>query len=63
MSRILDDFINEISKHSGMELSKKSGVNANTIYAWRNRKSVPSLEAAQIVANAIGMEFLLFNKE
>lgn len=60
---ILDDFINEIKKHTIKELAAKSGVHENTIYNWTKRKEIPTLINAQKVANAMDMEFLLFEKE
>lgn len=63
MSKLLDDFLTEVKKYSAVELSKKSGVNPNTIYSWRHGTSIPNLESAELVADAMDMEFLLFDKE
>lgn len=61
--KILDDFIREIRKFGITKASRLSGVPRDTIYAWVYGKNIPTLTKAQKVANAIGLEFLLFEKE
>lgn len=58
---ILKDFIAEVKKFGVHKIAKISGVPANTIYEWTRGKNIPTLVNAQKVANAMGMEFLLFD--
>ena len=60
--KILDDFISEVKKFGVKRVAKISNVPAVTIYNWIEKGSIPSLVNAQRVANAMGMEFLLFDK-
>lgn len=62
-TKILNDFIAEIRKHSVYGLARKSGVSVTAIESWIYEKSVPSLINAARVADAMGLEFLLFDKE
>ena len=61
--KILDEFIKEIRKFGQKKASKISGVPIRTIDQWCNCGTVPSLVNAQKVANAMGLEFLLFDME
>lgn len=61
--KILDEFIFEIKKFGMKKVAIKSGVSLNTIYKWCNKKRMPSLEKAQKVANAMHLEFLIFDME
>jgi DNA-binding phage protein len=61
--QILIDFLSEISKFGAKRAARKSGVAYTTILNWLHYKAMPTLDNAQKVANAIGMEFLLFDKE
>lgn len=61
--KILDEFIEEIRKVGVREVSRLSGVHEQTIYGWVLRKQSPLLTTAQKVANAMGLEFLLFDME
>lgn len=61
--KILDEFIEELKKHKQIELSKKSGVTQLQISRWKRGLSIPTLVNAQKVADAMGLEFLLFDKE
>lgn len=60
--KILDEFIAEIKKFGVTKASKISGVPRDTIFGWTHGKSIPTLTNAQRVANAVGLEFLLFDK-
>jgi DNA-binding phage protein len=60
--KILDDFISEIKKFGVHKVAKISGVPAWTIYEWTRGKHIPTLVNAQKVANAMGLEFLIFDK-
>lgn len=63
MERILEEFIYEIKKFGVSKVAKKSGVSVNTISKWVNGKRIPSLINAQKVANAMHLEFLIFDME
>lgn len=58
--KILDEFISEIKKFGVKKVAKLSGVSVHTIYGWTRGRLIPSLTNAQNVANAMGLEFLLF---
>lgn len=60
--KILDEFIAEIKKFGMFKCSQKSGVSYTAIYQWVNKKKIPTLVKAQRVANAMGLEFLIFDK-
>jgi transcriptional regulator with XRE-family HTH domain len=57
---ILDEFIKEIKEFGIYKAAKISGVSAYTLYNWTQKKAMPSLAKAQKVANAMGLEFLIF---
>ena len=61
--KILDEFIAEIRKFGAKKASQISGVPVNTIYEWTAGRKIPTLINAQKVADAMGLEFLLFDKE
>ena len=61
--KILKEFISEIKKYGLKKASRKSGVSYMTIVSWCNGKNIPTLINAQKVADAMGLEFLLFEKE
>ena len=61
--KILDEFIAEIKKHKQIVLAKKSGVPQSQISKWKRGINIPTLVNAQKVADAMGLEFLLFDKE
>lgn len=60
--KILDDFIAEIKKFGITKVSRLSGVPLITISNWVYGRYVPTLNNAQKVANAMGLEFLIFEK-
>jgi transcriptional regulator with XRE-family HTH domain len=60
--KLLYAFLAEIKKVGMAKVARMSGYSINTIQSWVYGRSVPSLLNAQKVANAIGMEFLLFDK-
>ena len=59
--KILKDFVKEIRKFGIRKASILSGVSYETIYNWTFRGKSPLLTTAQKVANAMGLEFLLFD--
>ena len=61
--KVLDEFIEEIKKFGVVRLAKKAGLNQPTISSWCCKKTTPSLVNAQKAANAMGLEFLLFEME
>lgn len=60
---ILEEFICEIKKFGIKKVARLSGVPASTIYTWTRGRYAPTLPKAQQVADAMGLEFLLFDKE
>ena len=60
--RIIKEFYTEIRKYGIRKAARDSGVPLQTIRSWIYGKSVPSLSKAQKVADAMGLEFLLFEK-
>ena len=60
--KILDEFIEEIKKFGVRKAAKISGVGEQTIYGWVQRNRIPTLVNAQKVANAMGLEFLIFDR-
>lgn len=63
MMDILKEFIEEIKKFGIKKAAELSGVSRFTIYDWTRGKRIPTIVNAQKVANAMGMEFLLFEME
>lgn len=61
--KILDEFIKEVRKFGQKKAAKLSGVSYYTITNWCQGITTPSLVNAQKVADAMGLEFLLFEKE
>ena len=60
--KIVDEFIEEVKKYGAYKLSKKVDITFSTINNWMKGKGCPSLENAQMCADAMGLEFLLFDK-
>ena len=60
--KILDEFIAEIRKFGVNRAAKASGISQATLWKWVGKQATPTLVNAQVVANAIGLEFLLFDK-
>ena len=60
--KILEEFILEIKKFGVAKVARLSGVPVETIYTWTTRRRIPTLVNAQKVADAMGLEFLLFDK-
>lgn len=60
--KILDEFIEEIKKFGVRKAAKISGIAEQTIYGWVQRNRIPTLVNAQKVANAMGLEFLIFDR-
>ena len=61
--KILDEFIKEVKKFGQTKASELSGVNLKTITNWCQGITTPTLVKAQKVADVMGLEFLLFDKE
>lgn len=62
-SKILEELLKEIRRRGAHEVSKKSGVAKSTIESWLYGKAIPSLTKAEKVADGMGLELLLFDKE
>jgi lambda repressor-like predicted transcriptional regulator len=60
--KIVDEFIAKLRKYGVAKASRKSGVSEGTLYSWTNGYTTPTLFLAAIVAEAIGLEFLLSEK-
>lgn len=60
--KILDDFISEVKKFGANKVANISGVSVYTVRGWVQGRITPTLVNAQKVANAMGLEFLLFDK-
>lgn len=60
---ILDEFIAEIKKFGIARAAELSGLSLDTLYRWTGKKTIPSLANAQKVADVMGLEFLIFDKE
>lgn len=58
----LDDFLEELKKFGVRKAARIVGIHEQTLYAWTQKRQEPRFTAAQKVANAIGLEFLLFDK-
>ena len=61
--KILDEFIEEIKKFGVSNAAMLSGVSQPALWKWIEGKTIPTLVNAQKVANAMGLEFLLFDME
>lgn len=61
--KILNEFILEIKKFGLKKAAIKSKVSLRTIEKWVQGKRVPNLITAQKVANAMHLEFLIFDME
>lgn len=61
--KLIEDFLTEVKKHDIYVLARDSGVSRITIANWIYKRNCPTLIKAQAVADAMGMEFLLFDKE
>jgi DNA-binding phage protein len=61
--KILEDFLQEIRKFGLTKVSRLSGVSIRTIGQWLYSDVMPTLDNAVKVADAMGLEFLLFDKE
>lgn len=62
-NQLIEKFITEIRGFGVKKASKVSGVGYNTLLSWVNKSHAPTLDVATKVASAIGMKFLLFEKE
>ena len=60
--KVLDEFIKEIRRYGVTRTAKVSGISQATLWKWVSKQATPTLVNAQQVANAIGFEFLLFDK-
>ena len=60
--KILEEFLFGVKKFGARKAARLSGVSFNTIKQWLYQGNIPTLVNAQKVANAIGLEFLLFEK-
>ena len=60
--KIVEEFIAEIRKFGISKLSRMSGISRTTITKWLSGESSPTLVHAQQCADAMGLEFLLFDK-
>ncbi|WP_251183383.1 helix-turn-helix domain-containing protein [Anaerocaecibacter muris] len=61
--KILDELLKEIRRRGAYEVSRTSGIPKTTIESWLYGKAIPSLVKAARVADAMGLELLLFEKE
>lgn len=61
-NKLLDDFLNEIKKVGAAKVARLSGFSATIIYDWIHKRKTPTLLNAQKVANAMGLEFLIFDQ-
>ena len=61
--KIIDDFIAEIRRFGIKKVANLSGVSREVITLWCSKKINPTLANAEKVADAMGFEFLLFEKE
>ena len=59
---ILNEFIAEIKRFGITKAAELSGVSYKTIWDWVSRHTIPTLVKAQQVADAMGLEFLIFDK-
>ena len=59
---IIEEFLSEIKKYGIVQASRKSGVPIGTINGWVYEGRAPRLDNAQKVADAMNLEFLLFEK-
>lgn len=62
-NKLINEFLNEIKKFGIAKVSNLSGVARTTLTKWCSGEIVPTFVNAQKVANAMGLEFLLFEKE
>lgn len=62
-SKILKELLKEIRQRGAYAVSKLSGVPKTTIESWLYGKAIPSLTKAEKVADGMGLELLLFDKE
>jgi DNA-binding phage protein len=60
--KILEEFITEVRKFGIRKVARLSGISEFTIGQWLYQGAIPSLVNAQKVANAMGLEFLIFEK-
>ena len=61
--KILDEFIEEIKNFGVSKAASLSGVSQAALWKWVSKETIPTLVNAQKVANAMGLEFLLFDME
>lgn len=61
--KILADFLNEIKKYGAKRAAQESGIAYTTILSWIHGRACPTLDNAAKVADILGLEFLLFDKE
>ena len=61
--KVLNEFIEEIKNFGQSKVSKLAKIDRKTIYRWCAGKTIPTLDNAQKVADVMGLEFLLFEKE
>lgn len=61
-SKILDELLKEIRLRGSLEVSRKSGIAKNTIESYLYGKAIPSLVKAEKLADAMGLELLMFDK-
>lgn len=59
---ILNEFLTEVKKFGVSKVARISGVCKHTIFNWIYGTTTPTLTKAQQVANAMGLEFLIFDK-
>jgi transcriptional regulator with XRE-family HTH domain len=58
--KILCFLVEEMKKYGIRNIARKTGIAECTLRNWVSGKAVPTLSKAQIVANAMGMDFFLF---
>lgn len=59
----LENFIKEIRKFGLTKAAKLSNISFRTIRGWCSGKRIPTLDRVIQVADAMGLELLLFEKE
>ena len=62
-TKSLNDLIYEIKKFGIQKVVDLTGISRSTITKWCSREIIPTITNAEKVANVMGLEFLLFEKE
>ena len=59
---VIEDFLNQVRIYGLSMAARKSGVSFGTIAGWIYEGRAPRFDLVIRLADAIGMEFLLFDK-